>query len=395
MKRRVHKLTVLSLLVLGVFLGAMAGELSAQTLYGVPWNADGITNLRAGDVSRYEASFRFKALYSDVVTWLRWYNIYSYTKPGYHKGTGGQLLIQIQTDDPVNHHPSGTALTQVVFPEPAGKDIFPLVAFDVPAYLQKGQLYHIVFKNIDPDPVNNFISMNTLESNPVLTPRQPGAGDLDLASLMRYSVNGQTTDWITVEYSTPIFELWYNYGKTQGVGYIFATKKNEQKDVAYTDTVISKVRQSIKPKSAILINSMWARLKKVGNPTALRAEITDASGKVLAYGYRAFSATGSYVWVKWGFVLDPNGGLSILRLEPNQQYYLSFRLTSNNGDANKYVFFPLQEGGHYGFTGQTRYADGYAQYQADIDQAWKGWTLYNVDNRVDCDLQFYFEITYL
>ncbi len=364
-------------MLVACFIGFLFAPLEAGVKYGIPYHGDSLINMRVGVYAGWEVAFRFKAQNSGYVNQVKWYNVYS-SRPGYHGLTGGALLVQIQTDNPSAHMPSGNVLTQFVFDGPAWKGAFPLKTFDSPVYLSEGVLYHIVFINIHPDRQTHYISVNTLQKDVVASPRQPGINDLDLATLRRGS---PAADWYLEDRGAPIYQLNYTDGFKQGFGYM-AVGVNYPKRVIYSSDGELKVRQGFNPSSAMVVNSMSVRLKKVGDPVPLRAEITDASGNILAYGDRRFTDS-DYVWIEWEF--------DSLTLFPDQQYYVVFRLTSDSGTSG-YEFFPILEGAMYGFSPNTYYSQGRAEYQDGIASAWKGWKVYSADDRNDCDLQLYFDV---
>jgi hypothetical protein len=68
-------------------------------------------------------------------------------------------------------------------------------------------------------------------------------------------------------------------------------------------------------------------------------------------------------------------------LRPGQK--LAFVLRSAGG---AFETFPLREGTAFGFTGNTVFGSGYAQFSSSGD--WTGWDQWGDSNRKDGDLQF-------
>lgn len=203
--------------------------------YGSALAADDLANLKLGTSDQYEASFRWRAKHSGALTAIRPFFIWSTAKPGYHSGTGGTIRIQLQPDDGTDSHlPSGTVLATVTHPSPVhlvDPDAFfyPLLTFPQPATVQEGQLYHLLFSNVDADPVNNWVSVNSAwqqELPGAEAPVQPTASRVDLALLARYRGSGWKVLGVpasgTGPFSgyTPILELDYADGFSQGQGYM-------------------------------------------------------------------------------------------------------------------------------------------------------------------------------
>ncbi|GAG51349.1 unnamed protein product, partial [marine sediment metagenome] len=184
----------------------------SSEVYGTPWNADSLANINLGRWG-YEVSFRISAEKSGHVRKLRYYDMHG--QSGYSGGDGGEVRIELQTDDGSGaHRPSGTVLASGFIREPLKETLFPLVTFDRPARVTEGELYHIVFTNPDPDPNTNFTSVNCLYMKHPLTPQQPSVSDRDLAVVWRQVGK---TEWDVRRKFTPIYDLCYEDGTAQGV----------------------------------------------------------------------------------------------------------------------------------------------------------------------------------
>lgn len=365
------KLTT-SILVAVVFFSFFSAFVFAGK-YGCPWNGNRLTNYRIGIFSGSECSFRFKAKYTGYADKILWYNI---TGSGYSGGTGGTIDCELQTNNPSTNLPSGTVLATATLTNPLA-GAFQELYFDSNPYLSAGTLYHLVFKNIDSNPATNYTSVDALYTTPAYTPNQPGISDLDLGLYWRTSPTGT---WQRKNSSTPIYKLTYTNGNKQGQGY------NESwigtpKVVKLTTSLDYRVRQTIKPSNTVTVKVVWARLKKVGNPERIRAEITDSSGTVITRGDRLWTGDGTYQWIKWGFHITP------VTLSANTQYYLVFRGIYTAGDSDYYEFFPLKEGAYNGFNVDNLFTDGKAEYSTDGGSTWNRWRSYSTA----ADLQFYFE----
>ena len=121
-------------------------------------------------------------------------------------------------DGTAAHAPSGTVLasTTIRTGNPVSIGYLPLVTFSSPATLTAGSLYHIVFRNVDPSPTVNYVSIDSLYVyGTTLVPRQPGLSDLDWGQMMNSG-----SGWTTRANFTPILDLGYANGVHGGMGYM-------------------------------------------------------------------------------------------------------------------------------------------------------------------------------
>ena len=112
--------------------------------------------------------------------------------------------------------------------DPMHKGSFPVLTFSSPARIQQGEIYHLVITNPDPDPVTNYVSVNSLWMEAGLQPKQPSLADGDWFLLLGYTTNPGL--WTTREDGgtdsyTPILELDYADGYSTGVGYMEVCRK--------------------------------------------------------------------------------------------------------------------------------------------------------------------------
>jgi hypothetical protein len=87
----------------------------------------------------------------------------------------------------------------------------------------------------------------------------------------------------------------------------------------------------------------------------------------------------SYNWASYTFA-------SAHTLVPGRTYHLDFEATS----SSSYQLFPIRKGYAQGYQNTTYFSDGYAEFKQG--GSWVGWTQWGVTNRVDSDLQFYFQL---
>ena len=143
--------------VLAMLLVRITSVDSVTGVYGPGIRMDGLNNTQVGGPNNVSTSYRFRATTSSALNSVRVYVI-GPTYAGYGAGTGGTWQVTVQTDDGTGTHaPSGTVLATTTF-QPG--DVFPVIFWSSPATLASGRLYHVVFKNVDPNSTANFASVN-------------------------------------------------------------------------------------------------------------------------------------------------------------------------------------------------------------------------------------------
>jgi hypothetical protein len=373
--------------------GAGLGEPAAPAVYGIPWNADSLSNLDIGwHVDG--VAIRFRAQHSGAVTQAKFFLVFAKIEPdhqGYASGTGGTVHVDLQADDGTPQHrparqvlASAPTITDPFNQSPTdpvwgshsnrGKHnaencgaSFRVVTFEKPAAVVAGQWYHLVFTNTDPDPVNNYVGLDNLRSANPTTPIQPGASDADLAIL--WKPHGQP--WQLNPRNSPIFEVRWADGFKQGVGYIdvMASSRRAIAGAAQVREVIT-VSGGDRTVSRVAVH-----LRSTGKPGPLTVTLEEADGRAIARTAIPVSAVGGTEnWAAAAFATK-------VVLRKNHTYHVV--LSAPAGDA--YEICPLQKGLSRGFSDATCFPDGYAQF-AD-GNAWQGW---REPKRKDFDLQLYF-----
>src|SRR4051812_1714600 len=181
-------LVLCSLLYTAVPATAQITANCSNRCYGPGVGGDGLANTTVGQWGNpgNVVSYRIRAHHTGAVQSLHVYLIVDHA--GYAAGTGGKLQVTFQTDDGTSsHNPSGTVLATYVLTNPlAGlpSKAFPTFTFNTPPNLIAGQLYHIVFRNVDSNPSANFVSVDAMYYEDPLTPAQPTISDTDLAELL-------------------------------------------------------------------------------------------------------------------------------------------------------------------------------------------------------------------
>ena len=142
-------------------IASAADSLSA--IYGPALAVRGLGNIPLGGPHGRWASDRFVNTHTGTLESIRIYLMWDAKRKGYHGGTGGTVVVEVQSDDgTANHHPSGTTLASTSIAHPLQVGNFPTLKFMSPASLDSGNIYDLVFTNADPNPVENYGSLNSL-----------------------------------------------------------------------------------------------------------------------------------------------------------------------------------------------------------------------------------------
>ena len=364
--------------------------LQAQgAFYGPGVGGDSLANTPIGKAS-VQVSCRFRADPGGTFQGARPYLIWSFKRQGYHAGTGGILKVELQTDDgTAQHRPSGQVLATNVrrMALLATSDRFyPQLVFDKAPALTKGAIYHLVFSNTDPDAEGNFVSVNALFQKACGSPAQPTRPDADWAMLMR---SRASPAWAvrrtrgSSEGFTPILEIDYAGGRSQGMGYMEFWMGAPRPiagpaQVRETFTVTGPARQAV---------SVSARVRRLegGGPLAFRLEQED--GRLLAEGNgegpplpaTATASLGGSGWIGFTFA-------SPQTLAPGRTYHLVLSAPGRT----RFEAFPMRKGSDKGFSDATLFADGHAE--CNDGRGWTGWEQWGKPGRTDSDLQFYFRL---
>ena len=309
------------------------------------------------------SSYRFRAVTSSGLASVR---IYVQGGSGYSAGSGGMVEISVQTDDgTASHHPSGRNLasTTLVPGNPVSTGPLPSVSFASPASLTAGHLYHLVFRNIDPEPAANFISLNGFLTYSATSPRQPAIPDTDWAHLLDTG-----SGWKTRPNYTPIAGLRYSNGVEDGVGYI-EVWEGSPNEISGARAV----REVFSLRSARSIESVTIRLRRSGGSGPLNVRIETREGRVLATASLSAASVGSeWAWER-ATLSRP------VVLPPASSYRLALTAPSDS----QYSTVAIRKGVEYSLGRSTYFPYGYAQYTAA-----SGWIDFYGGRQGD--LQFYF-----
>lgn len=368
---------------------------------GVPWNADGLSNVQVGGQQNRRVGIRFRADRDGTLDRIKLFFIFStwedFAAEGstqcqddhlgcYGAGDGGDLLIQVRADDGSSRHaPSGRVLSSRLIRHPmnrnrkppvyavgsglGGRAVWNFWVIDMPdVRLQAGRLYHIVLSNPSRDPVNNFVSLDHLYVAANAPHMQPAVSDVNLASEV---LQRNDSRWRIRYGETPIFEIRYTGGFVQGQGYSGTS-------VSYPASIYGQymVRETVSSlRHARTFDRVFLRLSATGSPGPLVVRLETGSGALIEEGQISSSSIGPQdTWVRYAF-RQPR------RIPAGQAFSL---VLSANGDvSNQYRIFTLLEGDWAGFVAPNLFRQG----QAQVNEG-SGWR--RAFSGYDADYQLYF-----
>ncbi len=341
--------------------------------YGSGYSADSLANTVVGGPTGNVVSYRFQARYTTPLNGFRVFFIWSTTRTGYNAGLGGTIRMDLMADDHTAAHlPQGPALASTsygnIIPQ---NNYYPMLHFPTPVVLTGGAIYHIVFTNVDSDPVSNYISLDTLYTNAQTAPMQPVSSDTNFAVLFRTS----TGAWKLRQGYTPTLELDYDTG-SQGNGYMEVWSTNP-KTISGTAAVRETFKVSGPSRTFTKVN---VRLQRVSGEGPLTVRVEEADGTLVDQVQVPASSiiTGVPTWVTATFPVSHvlNSGVA-------------YNLTLSSPADTAYSAFPMRKGLDKGFSKSTVFPDGYAQCTT-ADGSWAGWDMWGTPNLTFSDLQFFF-----
>lgn len=379
--------------------------------YGPGMQFDVMDNIQ---VAQGDADYRFIAQYSGVLESFIWYDAYKKGGSfpgctgtacgcdGYGCGTGGNIEICIYPDDGAPEHLPTDPLTQ----QSTGLEAQPLACvtpvglrggssirtetFPAPPELTAGTIYHLHWHNGALDSANNFVSVDDACVWHPTTPRQPNISDIDLGALSIYN-NGAEIITNTMAGDTPIFQLNYSDGNTQGQGYI-----GSWIGAPVSISGASQVREwFVISEENRTVTVVSVRVNLVSGAKPLTVTLATSTGVILEQGeipasqfpfgnaLTSDAAASRYVTSAWGsYTFNTSPVLST-----GQDY----QLILSAPEDTLYQGYGIEKGKGYGFTDSTYFGDGYGQFSLDNGKSWTGFTQPGGPaNNSNADIQFYF-----
>ncbi|WP_306597850.1 hypothetical protein [Geothrix sp. 21YS21S-2] len=342
--------------------------------YGSGFSADSLANTVVGGPSANVVSYRFQAKHTTPLEGFRIFFIWSSTKSGYNAGLGGTVRVDLLADDGTGAHlPTGPALASTsygnIIPQ---NNFYPKLTFPNPVALTGGGLYHLVFTNIDQDPVANYISLDTLYTNAQTAPMQPVTSDATFAVLFKPAGGA----WRVRQGYTPTLELDYTTG-SQGNGYMEVWSTNP-KSISGAASVRETFKVTGPSRDFSKVNVRLSRTSGSG-PLTVRVEEADGTLVDQAALPAALFPQGVPTWVTATFPLSHvlNTGVA-------------YNLVLACAADTSFSAFPMRKGRDKGFANTTFFPDGYAQFTTTGATGWQGWDMWGTPNLTFSDLQFAF-----
>jgi hypothetical protein len=356
-----------------------AAPFQAMSVYGSV-QGDSRNNHEVGGLERARLSYRFRAGTTSAATSIRVQQRGLGGSNTYSGGNGGTIRVSIRTDN--GGIPSGTILASVTFApgNPSGNwEDWNLLTFPTPATLTAGQIYHVVFDNVDPAPTANWISLNDLFywGGPFAASQPTFSSDFAV-------LYARPTMWTVLANDTPIFDLAYANGNHDGMGYIGAMGQ-------YYGSISgpSMVREHFTVSNGNrTVSSASVKVKRISGLGQLSIRLETGDGTIVESGVIVATA------IPVGNLPASDGDASVLggntwatvtfpspyTLASGSTYNLVLSTTSDT----RYVAVPVQEGTDKGLL-SYRFTDGDGQRTTDGGSTWANLYLWG-----DTDLQFYF-----
>ncbi|MGH9859752.1 MAG: IPT/TIG domain-containing protein, partial [Candidatus Acidiferrales bacterium] len=187
--------------------------------YGPAMGADSLANTVVGPHGN-RVSYRFRARHTGDLKSIRVYFIADAV--GYSGGTSGKIDVSVHADSGASAHIPTTQLANYVIANPLDLPrpgrTFRHITFTTSPRLVAGDLYHIVFTNVDASPTVNYLSVDALFQRNPQSPTQPAISDVDSALLL----DNNNQQWKPRPGYTPIIQFEYADGWTEGIGYMEA-----------------------------------------------------------------------------------------------------------------------------------------------------------------------------
>jgi len=351
----------------------------ATSVYGSV-QGDSRNNHQVGGLMRARLTYRFRAGTTSAATSIRVQQRGLGGGNTYSGGNGGTIRVSIQTDN--GGVPSGIILASTTFSpgNPSGNwEVWPLETFPTSATLTAGQVYEIVFDNVDPAPNTNWISINALwTTGPVQTPRQPMFSD-DYAVLY-----ASPTTWVLTTGDSPIMDLAYANGTHDGMNYIGAMAANYGSISGPSNLVREHFTVSGGNRT---VGSASVKVKRIRGTSPLTIQLETGDGTLIESGLVSASV------IPLGNLPASDGRASILGGNTWAEVtFLSPHVLANGATYNlvlstasdtQYVAVPVQEGTDKGLL-SYRFTDGDGQRTTNGGSTWANLYLWGYT-----DLQFY------
>ncbi|MGI9611454.1 MAG: hypothetical protein ACR2QO_00995, partial [Acidimicrobiales bacterium] len=306
-----------------------------------------LANLDVGGVDNARVAYRFLAERSGTVAAVRPFIVVNTERLGYAAGTGGTVRVSLVADDgaglPVEDQILAVGeidmdLVDGQLPSPAGtaekrEQNYPSIPLGGQPIVA-GQTYHMVFEQVDEDPVENYVGLDLLyQTTTDLGPRPP-------VEHWGLSVREEAGGWEEFTLTTgpklytPIVTIRLEDGYIFGNGYIEPfPEEGSYRPVDASNSI----EVAFELDEAFESRQWWLRARAESGDGSLRVELTgdDGTSEVIEVAATEF-VVGEMTWtsVPWERDFEPNVG---------------YRLTLSVLDGGALSLFPLRQGTAYGY----------------------------------------------
>jgi len=346
-------------------------------VYGPAIGMDSLNNTRVGGPEAISTSYRFRASTSSKLNSIRIY-VVGPTHAGYGAGTGGTWQVSVRADDGTpNHAPSDTVLATTTFKPVDG---LPVISWSSPASLTFGQLYHIVFENIDPNPETNYASVDGVFMYQPTAPRQAAFSDVDWGQPMRYASGA----WSDRSDTVPIMGLDYANGVTAGLGYMEVWVRSPASISGNAE-----VREAFTvsgPNRAV--SSFSVRLMRISGTSPLTVRLETSGGTLIEQG--TISATDVAVGTPGDHAGSGHATWETYTFDSPRTLVSGegYNVVLSTASDTVYSIFVIRKGTSHGFSPTTYFSDGHAQ--CTTGASWGPFRQDGGGALDQGDLQFYF-----
>jgi hypothetical protein len=237
-------------------------------------------------------------------------------------------------------------------------------AFPTPIPVTAGTKYWLVFTNVDPDPANNYPSVNNFwkASGPLAATNQ--AWRFTSGAWQKY-----TNDF-------PISEVYYDNGMVDGPGHAQANNSGGSGSIKLTPT--AGIREVWTQVGDVRVGNFGLRVKLEAG-SGMRLSVYE-NGVALVSGV-ADTATvypaddEGYIWRSFPFFATFKNGKS-------------YRVEIFGAPGAQWASAVMNKGASYGFTGHF---NGYAEYTTNSGSTWNDWTQWGNPSGHAQNLSFYFD----
>ena len=344
-----------------------------------PISVVGMSSLSNVRLRTNRAAYRFTADRDGSIESMRLYFIVNTSRSGYAAGSGGSINVTVAPegsdglpDESCTMAGRFQATFGLVDGAYSGADRGQFIKdsllggwdFSEPISVEAGEKYFIIFDNADPSPANNFVSLDLVID---LIP-DSAAGQGPIPSPARrtdfsFFEDREGQAWFQADehssghWRTPIFQVEYADGGTQGQGFMQYEARN-----AFELSGSSAIRTTIELGQDRTVSELAARV--ASHPSApVILELTTIDGEVLRSVTAPASGTINYRGAVWA-----EGTVEPLTLKAGAEYALVVR--AGSGYSGSIV--PLQAGLTYGFTADSVFPFGRAQTSPD-GKDWSDW----------------------